>query len=381
MSLNVSQHATVVIGGSIAGLYAAYLLAKSGKEVHLFDENHIEQAHPRTLIATAQLIDTLGFSPSEAIVNHIHTIELFSPGHNLKVALSQPDLVVERATMIRMLAHMAMQAGVKIWHGFRFEQLSADGNGAALQLISKADKKHFELKTHSLIGADGAFSKVADAAGLNGLVRVPLLQAVVEVPAHTDAGNVQVWFEPELTPYFFWLIPEGHRRAVIGFIADQGNTAKNTLMNFLQAHSFTPIEMQAARIPLFNSGHRPWRKINDCDVYLVGDAAGHVKVTTVGGLVTGLWGAKAAAEAVIERRPYVGKLKPLQRELWLHNGIRRVLNRLSTRDYDTLLQTINTPTHHLLGRYSRDELRRMGLKLILAQPRLLRFLPHALLRS
>ena len=55
--------------------------------------------------------------------------------------------------------------------------------------------------------------------------------------------------------------------------------------------------------------------------------ASHVKVTTVGGLVTGLWGARAAAESILKNTSYAKALRRLNRELWLHELIRRVLNR------------------------------------------------------
>ena len=67
-----------IVGGSAAGLFAAYLLAREGKRVRLFDANDVLNTESRTLITTSRLTDVLGFFPREAICNEITQIDLFS---------------------------------------------------------------------------------------------------------------------------------------------------------------------------------------------------------------------------------------------------------------------------------------------------------------
>ena len=62
-----------IVGGSAAGLFAAYLLAREGKRVRLFDANDVLNVESRTLITTSRLTDVLGFFPQEAIINEIDT--------------------------------------------------------------------------------------------------------------------------------------------------------------------------------------------------------------------------------------------------------------------------------------------------------------------
>jgi flavin-dependent dehydrogenase len=328
------------------------------------------------LIATAQLSEALGYFPGEAVVNEVRSVELRAAGRSVKVPLSKADLIVERATLIPLMAKNAQAAGVKIYAGHKFLGFEGNGDGVRAQLQDKTDKRIHEFHTQCLIGADGAFSKVASVAQLNAQSRVPLLQAIVDLPAGYDASNVCVWFEPEQTRYFYWLIPQSATRAAVGFIADASTGAKRKLERFLNARGLKTAEIQAAWIPLSQSTHKPWRKMSGCDIYLVGDAAGHVKVTTVGGLVTGLWGARAAAESILKQIPYATALRPLNRELWLHDLLRRVLNRFRAADYDQLLHAIDASTARLLGRYNRDEFTALALKLVFTQPRLLGFLPR-----
>jgi flavin-dependent dehydrogenase len=138
--------------------------------------------------------------------------------------------------------------------------------------------------------------------------------------------------------------------------------------------------MQAARILAYTHSTRPWLRFAGADIYLVGDAASQVKVTTVGGLVTGLRGAKAAAGAILRRCDYLKELRPLRRELSLHLLIRSVLNGFQRADYDRLLSLLNEKTIALLGRHSRDHAATMLCQILLAQPRFITFARRLLWR-
>jgi len=106
-------------------------------------------------------------------------------------------------------------------------------------------------------------------------------------------------------------------------------------------------------------------------VLLIGDAAGQVKVTTVGGTVTGLWGAQAAAEALIRGVPYAWTLRSLKRELDLHWFIRRALDGLCDQDYDTLLQALNPAVQRFLAVRNRDQMAWAFVQTLALQPRLI----------
>lgn len=362
-----------VVGGSAAGLFAAYLLAREGKRVRLFDANDVLHVESRTLITTSRLSEVLGFVPHEAVVNQIDQIDLFSPGRSVTIPMKEPDLVVERAAIVRLLAKMAVEAGVEIRGGCKFLNLGAAEGGVTVTIRDTHRDRVEEFKTTTLIGADGTFSRVAKMTTGNGHKTTPILQAIVELPGGARANTTQVWFEPEDTPYFYWLIPESQKQAAVGFIAEEGKEARVKLERFLARRGLKPLEMQSARIPSYTHFTRPWRRMSGCEVYLVGDAAAQVKVTTVGGLVTGLGGARAAANAILRRESYLKELRPLRKELSLHLLIRTVLNRFRGTDYDRLLGLLNGRMVEVLSLYNRDQAARMLGRILLAQPRLLRF--------
>lgn len=362
-----------IIGGSAAGLFAAYLLAREGKRVRLFDANNVLHVDSRTLITTSRLIDVLGFYPHEAVVNEIDQIDLFSPKRSVSIPMKEPDLVVERSAVVRILAHKALEAGVEIRANCKFQNLTPRNAGVEVTIRDAERDRTESFMSKTLIGADGMYSRVAKNTIGNGHMTTPILQAIVELPRGARAGTTAVWFEPQDTPYFYWSIPQSPPYAAVGFIADEGRAARSKLQRFLDRKGLEPVEMQSARIPTYGHFIRPWRRFASSNVYLIGDAAAQVKVTTVGGLVTGLRGAKAAATAILHGRNYLKELRPLRWELSLHLLIRTVMRSFRGADYDRLLDLLNDRLIDILAVHNRDQAGKIVWRMLLAQPRLFGF--------
>jgi flavin-dependent dehydrogenase len=142
------------------------------------------------------------------------------------------------------------------------------------------------------------------------------------------------------------------------------------LERFLEKQGLEPIEMQAARVPCYTEWIPIHKRLGKGDVYLVGDAGGHVKVTTVGGLVTGFRGAVGVADAIVNGSAN-GEIRRLRRELDRHLLIRRVLHGFTQADYNALIDLLDSSTRNLLGVYTRDDANQMLLRLCLRQPRLM----------
>lgn len=369
-----------VIGGSAAGLFSAYLLAKEGVKVQLFDSNDVMNMTSRTLIVTSGLRDALGFTPTEGIVNEISDIHLYSPNKEARVSLREPDLIVERAAIVKLLAQKATDAGVEIYGKTRLVELRPGQNGALAKLRNTQTGEIVEVKTRTLIGADGTSSMVGKLANGHALETVPLLQVIVKLPDGAPRNLTNVWFRPEDTPYFYWMIPHSDTEAALGFIAQEGKGAWEKLAIFVKRLGLKYGEIQGSRIPLYSKVACDSTRFGDSDVYFVGDAAAQVKVTTVGGLVTGLRGAKGAVAAILKNGQFSSESDELRRELVIHHQLRSVLNKFRTQDYDRLVGMLNGRLRQLLSNYNRDQFVRFAFKLVFAQPRLLRFLPLLLRR-
>lgn len=359
-----------VVGGSAAGFYAACLLARGGRDVRVFERNQRLEPAARTLIVTRRMRELLGPLGEPSVLNEIRRFEIYSDGRSAQVSLPHPDLIIERARLIQTLAEQARAAGAQVLLGRRFVGLGRDGARPMLEMDRGGEQGREDVPVSVVIGADGALSHVARAAGWPAQKTAPLLQAVVRLPADFPRDTVRVWFVPEDTPYFYWLIPETKDRGVLGLIGEDGGQAKRGLERFLERRGFEPLEYQGARIPLYTGWVPVHRRIGDADVYLVGDAASQVKVTTVGGIVTGLRGAKAVARAILDgdgRR----ELRSLRRELDLHLLVRRSLHGFSQQQYSRVLGLLNAAAYRSLANFHRDEAARVLWRLCQSQPRLL----------
>jgi flavin-dependent dehydrogenase len=389
---SVSEGDVVVIGASTAGLFSAYLLAQQGLRVRLFDQHQRLGPPQRTLIVTSQICQALGFVPHEAVVNHIQEIELLSQNRRAVVSLGAPDLVLERERLVRLLATKAQREGVEIGLGHTFTELAQNADGLNVALHNRSTDKATEVKARVLIGADGICSEVASAVGAGRRAarhdagRVTILQARVILPPGTSEHTVRVWFHKESTQFFYWLIPESQVEGVAGLACEDQEQARNNLGQFLDANGLEALEFQMAEVALFHPGRPASIRLGSSEVFLVGDAGGQVKVTTIGGVVAGLRGARSAAESICawsdgregHERNGAGALR---RELGLHFLMRCLLNRFGNSDYDHLLELLGSRAKGVLRICTRDELDRALLKLLLAQPRLLLLAARSLVRS
>jgi flavin-dependent dehydrogenase len=358
-----------VVGGSAAGLFTASLLARQGVDVRVIERIEALEPEPRTLIVTDRMRTLLGRAAEASILNEIRRFELFTDGRAATITLNSPDLIIERQKLIKGLAEEAQNAGARIEMGRRFRALEANSRGLRVEVERTADGTQEEIHADAVVGGDGASSRVARSAGWAPLETVPLLQAIVPLPKDMAPDTVRVWFVPQDTPYFYWLIPESATRGALGVIGESGAETKRCLEQFLEKRNFEPIEFQGARIPVYKRWIPVQRKIGNGSVYLVGDAAAQVKVSTVGGIVTGFRGALGVAQAILNGGAS-RELRSLKRELDFHLLVRRSLHGFQQEDYSHLVDLLNDPAKASLGRCSRDEAWKMLWRVCLRQPRL-----------
>jgi len=338
-----------VIGASTSGLHAATLLAESGLAVRVYEARDEFRPQPRTLIVTSRLTDVLGFAPSAAIVNRTHHFELFSPNASSRVSLRKPDLIVERGRLLHILAERARKAGVQIILGRRFVGFGEPSRGAngsiVLRFVDAAGRTVLEESATCVLGADGVHSRLAAEVTGEGARSVALLQAQVSL-----------------------------------LIADDAGVARTRLDRFLSAHDLEPLGYQSSAVGVHQFATRYQARKDGTPVYLIGDAAGQVKMTTVGGLVTGLRGARAAVHAILASARGSPEGRNLRQELDLHLLLRRMLDRFNNDDYDVLLKLLNSDLKRVLETRNRDELSGVIWRLPFVQPRLVSLATRALLR-
>ena len=356
-----------VIGASSAGLFAAEQLAHAGKTVAVYEQRVTPFVAPRTLIVTPHFLRFISNFPSEIYLHRTSIFQVASTNECFRIQLQTPDLIVDRAALISSLRAKAALAGARIYDGYRFQQLLPGARGAQISL-RKLDQETICITARAVIGADGVFSDVGRVVGISPAPTVPILQAQVLLPSSWDSDVTQVWFDTDDTRFFYWLIPESTEQGVVGLVGDGTTNNKRALDRFLSRHGFKPRAYQGGVIAMHHPSLRPWTRIGSTPVLLIGDAAGQVKVTTVGGTVSGFMGAQAAVQSLLKGTPYSHALLPLKRELDLHWLIRAILERLDNAGYNRLFHSITPRIQRFLSLYHRDEMAGAIWKLAYLEP-------------
>lgn len=370
----------VVVGASSAGLRAAGLLAAEGLRVAVFERQR-KLGHPeRTWIATPEIEPVLGFSLEESIVHRTGVLGFVAGKACGTLRLTPPDLIVERAKIIPSLAQRVEAGGGEIHLGTAVRELRTVNGRIELETGGNGNGRTSRIQARHVIGADGVRSVVARVFEAAPQVAVPIVQAKVALPTDYDPDVTKVWFHRSRTCFFYWLIPDSRETGVVGLVAEESGHSRQLLDDFMAEHGFRPISYQGAMIPLHQPSRRIDWTVDGARVMLVGDAAAHVKVTTVGGLVTGLWGARAAARSLIRETPYRRELRSLNREISVHGLVRWFLNRFEDPDYELLVRSLNGPLRSVLAGRNRDMMAGAWWRLVSAQPQLLRLAVTAILR-
>jgi flavin-dependent dehydrogenase len=354
-----------VIGASSSGLYAAWRLAEAGRDVVLYEKNDAATPHSRRLIVTPYLSRLCTIPPS-LVLNEVDTFRFISDGLESEIALEEPDLIIERAGLIQWLMGRAREAGVQVLTGWSFIGLANGSKGLRVRLQKQETRKEDYLAPTCVVGADGPCSEVGRAIG-QVQARVGLAQTKVRLTNEYPTNRVTIWFRTDLTPYFFWLFPDSAETGMVGTIADSERAARKLIEQFTEEMGWSPMDYESGESSLYTRGPRPELSNGKTRVYLVGDAAGQVKVTTIGGTVTGLRGAEACVQSILKGTSYRRELSPVRRELWVHRSLRCFLNSLSDGQYGDLL-SYAARNEELISSFSRDEFTPHLIQLFLSSP-------------
>lgn len=354
-----------IIGGGPAGCYAGYLLAKSGHKVSIFEKkSKIGEPIQCTGLLTSDF-DQFNLPMKSFLVNQFNNIEINSPNGKTAV-IKQKEYLICREKFDNYLADLAKKAGAKIFLNHSFVRKERKN------IVVKNKNGEFGLDSDIIIAADGPLSPTAKAFGFYQEDRKNYfgIQAIVE--GNFDAAAYQTFFGCNVCPDLFaWIVPESPTRARAGLAATKD--AKFFFDKFIRKHDFEIKEMQAGVIPLFNSK----QKLKKGNCYLLGDAAGFVKATTLGGIIPGLKQAEILAGCINNGNDYEQEIKPLVRKLKLHLSLRKAFNRFSDQDWDRLISYISQPKiQEVFEKYTRDNPVPLALNSLLKEPRLLYFVKY-----
>ncbi|MEK6932752.1 MAG: NAD(P)/FAD-dependent oxidoreductase [Nanoarchaeota archaeon] len=348
-----------IVGAGPSGSYLASMLAKDGKEVSLIEE-HPEVGNPVQCTGIlSSSSDALNVKiPEKLIVNKIKRVQLISPNQNsLTFNLKEPDLILDRKEFDKYLAEEAVKNGAKLLLQHRF----VDYKENKLQLRHKGEitVKNFD----ALIGSDGPSSQVAKASNLYGNRRFWIArQCRAKIKCEKDLFKVH--FNKDISPDFFgWVVPENDEVARIGIGAEKNS--EHYFKKYLEMLNVKEIiDYQAGLIPIYDP--KP-KRINK-NVYLIGDAALQVKALSGGGIIKGMLAAEELYNSLTNNLDYeMLWRKRMGMDLLLSLKMRNFLNKLSNKDYDSLVESFN---ENALTEFNREFPKKSLIKVILKNPKL-----------
>ena len=345
-----------IIGAGPAGNYLAYLLAKNGMDVQVFEEhNKIGEPVQCTGIVSSRFSSIID-PKKDFVINKIDKVRIYSPKKDHISLKTKTNYILDRTKFDKHLAELAKKAGAKYFLGYRFISHLKKGNRIKIKF---SNKEIFD--TDYLVGADGPLSQVAKSAGIFGN-----RSFLIGTQAMAKKSNDNcVEFYP-LEKGFAWVVPENKRVVRIGIAAYKKTNVvfERFIENKIQRKDI--IKKQAGIIPLYN----PSIRTHEDRIYLLGDAATMVKATTGGGIVQGLLAAESLFWAITDNKNYTRLWKnKIGKDLFVHLLLRKIMDRFNETEWDRLIHLFQEPRlKKVLEHESRDNMIRLGLKIIMKKP-------------
>ncbi len=354
-----------IIGAGPAGSYLAYLLAKAGKEVTIFEE-HKDVGSPVqcTGIVTHSISQFFSLT-NDVIANTMDTVKIISK--NNEITAKTREIVMWRNKFDLFAADLAKKAGAKIETGHQFVGFSGKNT---IKVKNKENNEIKEIKSEYIVGADGPSSAVAKEAGIDVKSKFWIgMQAKVKLKSDTTV--FETYFGDDFPNFFGWVVPESEDVVRLGLGAFEN--ANEYFYRFLKKRTGKKDIMcwESGIFPVYD----PKKIIQKGNVYLIGDAATQVKATTGGGIIPSLKAAKTLSECILHNKNYTFNYKiGSGKELRLHLLIRNILNKFKDADYDHLLELMKQEkVQKVLKKYDRDTPIPLVMNLLLREPRFLKY--------
>lgn len=381
-----------VVGGGPAGLIAARDIARAGYGVIVLEE-HQEIGYPVKCSGLFSLsgLEALGVELRAGVVKSvIKGGRFYSPAG--KELLAYSDLaravVVERKAFDKELGRDAARAGAEIKLKTRVLGLEI-GNKVSIKTEGLYGPEVVEARV--VVGADGMRSNVARWLGMKGSRKVVAAAQVEVEAAEVEEDIAEVYFGSRYAPGFCaWILPKGDVCEVgVGVRAGSRGGPRVHLARFMKEHPIASKKLRGRSTLELNQGgfpvDLPQDKTAGDRVVIVGDAAGHTKASTGGGVITGGIGARIAAKACVRaleagdlsraffEREYEDRWREeIGYELQAHVILRRIMESLGDGGLEEVFQlAIDERLADLMVRYRDTDRPSDFLREVSKRPRLM----------
>ncbi|MBE6485215.1 MAG: NAD(P)/FAD-dependent oxidoreductase [Methanosphaera stadtmanae] len=273
----MTNYDIIVVGAGPIGSTYAYKMAKEGYDVALFDmKNRIGQPLQCAGLVSTNICDTKNL-PEHVIINKVKGANLYSPdGTMIRVGKNKTvAYVLDRVMYDKYLFDRAVGAGVTPYLGEKVLDVDVDNTS-----IKTRDRKYSSRLIVVASGPSCHTSKKMNP-GLKEESFVGLQYTVKTEEQDLDYLNLSI--NQYILPGFLWEIPTSPFTRRVGLFTDGSYSEAEKLLNNQLKNADQIIEKHNGLIPKFN----PNKRIVKNNTLLLGDAAGQVKPTTGGGLISG----------------------------------------------------------------------------------------------
>ena len=363
-----------IIGAGPSGNYLAYLLAKKGVDVNVYEDHDvIGKPVQCTGIMTSYLNDLIRIDGWEDfIVNTITGTNVFGPDGSKVYVKLKKNIIVDRALFDQHLGRLAENSGAEYFYKHRFT--GCKFSNGRLKISFANGKSRYD---DNLVGSDGPGSLVGKSSGIYGERRFVVgVQARAALKGEIDKETVDFYVDKSADGYIGWVVPENDHIARIGVASYQN--AHEHFKDLMKKMKGEILGWQSGAIPLYDPKIKTGISNKNGNVFLVGDAATMVKATTYGGIIPGMMAAEELSKTIINNGNASGYEKAwrkrIGRELWLHLMIRKYMDKFSVADYTKLIKYVNQDKIlEVIGEHDREYPSRLLLKILWREPRFLRF--------
>jgi len=349
MDQNIEKFDLVIIGGSLSGNYLANLLSKTKLSIAVIEEHNDIGLPFQCAGIISQKLSQLIEIPNNIILNRVDTAKIVSPsGKFVKLRGDEKPYIIDRIALDRYFYEKAKEhVNVTYILGEKFKSFEYIKIEKQKRVLINTSKR--KLVAKMLIGSDGPLSLVAKSFGIEN----KLIYAIqIRIKGNFKQNEASMFFNPKWKELFGWIVPEGSNNIYRIGLASVKNIKKNfeIFLKKLEIKLSEKIDQQGGIIP-----YGIMNKSAFDNVLLLGDSAGQVKATTGGGIIMLLISGKFAAHCVrtcFRKNKFTKKIirkyyeKPclavVGKQLNLHYYIRKIFEKCTNTDFETLFQIVKT---------------------------------------
>lgn len=283
-----------IIGAGPIGSYSAKKLCDLGHRVIVLEKKSAPgQNVCCTGIVGKSCLDLLDIN-NDLVLRKVNAATFFTASQNSLTLQRTGEVayILDRPLLNERLAERAGASGAHF--RFSYPATAIEINDSTAKVLSAHNNGVIEAK--SVIIASGYGSTLTDKLGL-GRIDHFTIGAQAEV-ATTGQYGIEIYLDQSLTPgSFSWLVSTHEKKAFVGLMTNKEPKVKlNTLLSRLrEQQKIVPTDTGyvGEAIPL----HSMPTSFTD-RVLVVGEAAGHIKPITGGGIYFGLLGADIAVDVL-----------------------------------------------------------------------------------